>query len=90
MDAGIPLATIQRWLGHANISQTSTYLGASLGGDEHDMQVYEARIGRPSKATVEVENPVTHSDVLDGSNGHQPSPTDVAAFENTQENDIVH
>lgn len=46
MDAGIPLATIQRWLGHANISQTSTYLGASLGADELDMQVYEARIGR--------------------------------------------
>ena len=45
MDAGIPLATIQRWLGHANISQTSTYLGASLGADELDMQAYEARIG---------------------------------------------
>jgi integrase len=25
MDAGIPLATIQRWLGHANISQTSPH-----------------------------------------------------------------
>ena len=42
MDAGIPLATIQRWLGHANISQTSTYLGASLGADELDMQQYES------------------------------------------------
>ena len=41
MDAGIPLATIQRWLGHANISQTSTYLGASLGADELDMKTYE-------------------------------------------------
>ena len=46
MDAGIPLATIQRWLGHANISQTSTYLGASLGGDEQDMRAFEAKIGR--------------------------------------------
>ena len=46
MDAGIPLATIQRWLGHANISQTSTYLGASLGGDEQDMRLFEERIGR--------------------------------------------
>ena len=25
LDAGVPLATIQRWLGHANISRTSTY-----------------------------------------------------------------
>jgi hypothetical protein len=46
MDAGVPLATIQRWLGHANISQTSTYLGASLGNDERDMRAYEERIGR--------------------------------------------
>jgi integrase len=46
MDAGVPLATIQRWLGHANIAQTSTYLGASPGGDESDMRVYEERVGR--------------------------------------------
>jgi len=52
MDAGIPLATIQRWLGHANISQTSKYLGASLGADELDMRTYEARIGRVQSAAV--------------------------------------
>ena len=45
MDAGIPLATIQRWLGHANISQTSTYLGASLGGDEQDMRAVRGTDG---------------------------------------------
>ncbi len=28
MDAGVPIATIQRWLGHTNVSQTSTYLAA--------------------------------------------------------------
>jgi len=61
MDAGVPLATIQRWLGHANISQTSTYLGASLGADEYDMERYEAQIGRrPS---------VTQSDISRGSKG---------------------
>ena len=49
MDAGVPLATIQRWLGHANISQTSTYLGADLGGDE---EAYAALRGadRPIRA----------------------------------------
>lgn len=47
MDAGVPLGTIQRWLGHHNISQTSTYLGASHGGDEQDMRAFESKVGRP-------------------------------------------
>lgn len=46
MDAGIPLATIQRWLGHTNPAQTGTYLGASLGADERDMEAFEQRVGR--------------------------------------------
>jgi integrase len=79
MDAGIPLATIQRWLGHANIAQTSTYLGASLGADEQDMRAYEVRIGR-----------VTLSDVSSGSNGIEPTRSDIATPENAQQNPIVH
>ncbi len=35
MDAGVPIATIQRWLGHSNVSQTSTYL-AGVVTKEHD------------------------------------------------------
>jgi integrase len=50
MDAGVPLATIQRWLGHHNISQTSKYLAASLGGDADDMRAFEQRIGRIGKS----------------------------------------
>lgn len=46
MDAGVPLATIQRWLGHHNISQTSTYLAASGGGDEAAMLAFERATGR--------------------------------------------
>ena len=43
MDAGVPLATIQRWLGHTNIAQTSTYL-AGTSASEHDaMRQYEER-----------------------------------------------
>ena len=79
MDAGVPLATIQRWLGHANISQTSTYLGASLGADEQDMYAYEARIGR-----------LTQIDVLSGSNGPKPTPPDQVLIEKTQLNRVVH
>jgi integrase len=82
MDVGIPLATIQRWLGHANISQTSTYLGASLGSDEQDMRLFEERIGRVQ--------PLTQIDVSDRSNGSGPSPSDREMFENTQQNVIVH
>jgi hypothetical protein len=45
MDAAVPLATIQRWLGHHNISQTSTYLAASGGGDADAMRAFEERTG---------------------------------------------
>lgn len=76
MDAGIPLATIQRWLGHANIAQTSTYLGASIGADDRDMQYFEERIGRIS--------PLTQIDVSKGSNGAERSQSDQAMIEKTQ------
>lgn len=86
MDAGIPLATIQRWLGHANISQTSTYLGASLGGDEQDMRAYEERIGRVASPL----KPLTHIDVSDRPNVPEPTSTDLLTTENTQQNPTVH
>lgn len=79
MDAGIPLATIQRWLGHANISQTSTYLGASLGADEQDMRVFEERMGR-----------LTHVDVSAGSIGSEPTSTATRLSEKTEQNTVVH
>jgi integrase len=91
MDAGIPLATIQRWLGHKNISQTSTYLGASLGADELDMAAYEARIGRPVKPSQICEaSPVTFSDANGGSNGLQPTLTNLPTYENPQSNPVLH
>jgi integrase len=82
MDAGIPLATIQRWLGHANIAQTSTYLGASLGADELDMRAYEERIGRVK--------PLTNVDQLSGTSSDQPTSSDQTAHETTQQNVTVH
>jgi len=82
MDAGIPLATIQRWLGHANISQTSTYLGASLGGDEQDMQAYETKMGRLT--------PLTQIDVSARSDAPEGERTDNESREKTEQNPIVH
>ena len=79
MDAGVSLAEIQRWLGHANIAQTSTYLGASIGNDDAAMRAYEERIGR-----------VTLRDVSDGSRGHEQTSTDRLMSEKTEENLTVH
>jgi len=78
MDAGVPLATIQRWLGHFNISQTSTYLGASIGGDEQDMAAFEARLGRVTR-----ESPVTHNDVTPLTEIDRPAPREAPRREQT-------
>ena len=77
MDAGVSLGTIQRWLGHANIAQTSTYLGASMGGDEQDMRAYEERLGR-----------LIHIDIPGGPNRQEPTTTDPPMVEKTQQNII--
>lgn len=79
MDAGVPLATIQRWLGHHNISQTSKYLAASLGADADDMAAYEQRIGR-----------VTQRDIFRGSDGHEPIQSSSVASEPTNKDAVVH
>jgi integrase len=92
MDAGIPLATIQRWLGHANIAQTSTYLGASLGGDEQDMRMFEERMGRldQSENRIGVGSglPVTHSDVFGPLNHDQPGQSGGEGCKNLQQTAI--
>lgn len=41
LDAGVALHRIQRWLGHANISQTSTYLAANATDDDDAMRRFE-------------------------------------------------
>jgi hypothetical protein len=46
MEAGVPLATIQRWLGHANIAQKSTYLSTTTAGEHEAMRRFEERRGR--------------------------------------------
>lgn len=79
MDAGVPLGTIQRWLGHHNISQTSTYLAASGGGDADAMRAFEQATGRLPNVAV-----------LPGSDGTQPTSSDNGTTENTQSNTVVH
>lgn len=79
MDAGVPLATIQRWLGHHNISQTSTYLAASGGGDADAMTAFERATGRLPQVAASA-----------GSNGPEQIATDIDATEKTQSNAVVH
>jgi integrase len=43
MDGGVPIATIQRWLGHSNVSQTSTYLAGASTSEQDAMSRYEAQ-----------------------------------------------
>ena len=79
MDAGVPLATIQRWLGHHNISQTSTYLAASGGGDAEAMRAFAIATGQ-----------LTNVDQSTGSNGSDRIPSSSDAIEKTQSNVVVH
>ena len=44
LDNGVPLHRIQKWLGHANISQTSTYLMADSVDDDEAMQRFETSL----------------------------------------------
>lgn len=78
MDAGVPLGTIQRWLGHSNISQTSTYLSASLGNDRDEMRAFEEGIGR-----------VTHRDIFPGSTGGESDRSDKTKIKKPQQTPMV-
>jgi hypothetical protein len=41
LEGGVPLQTVRDWLGHSNISQTSTYLESTLKGQHEAMRRYE-------------------------------------------------
>ena len=52
MDAGVPIGTVQRWLGHTNVSQTSTYLAGTAASEYAAMERFEAhRAGLQDFAT---------------------------------------
>jgi integrase len=41
LEGGVPLQIVRDWLGHANISQTSTYLDSTVKGQHEAMRRYE-------------------------------------------------
>lgn len=79
MDAGVPLAMIQRWLGHHNISQTSTYLAATGGGDADAMAAFERASGRLPQIAA-----------FAGSDGSEPTATNPEMCEKIQSNAVIH
>jgi integrase len=79
MEAGVPLATIQKWLGHTNIAQTSTYLATTTAGEHEAMRRYEERIGRLIPVDTEGATPPL-----------SPAQSDTTSDEQTQQNSTKH
>jgi hypothetical protein len=42
LEGGVPLQVVRDWLGHANVSQTSTYLSSTSEGEYEAMRRFEA------------------------------------------------
>jgi integrase len=64
LDAGVPLHRIQQWLGHANISQTSTYLCAETADDDGAMRRFEARQAEFELQRIATESTAGGSNVV--------------------------
>ena len=59
LEGGVPLQTVRDWLGHTNISQTSTYLESTLQGQHDAMRRFEERRTREeaARATAKAADP---------------------------------
>lgn len=79
MEAGVPLATIQRWLGHTNIAQTSTYLSTTTAGEHEAMRRFEERIGRLTLIDTESSTPP-----------HGRAQSDISSTTKSQGNTVRH
>lgn len=79
MERGVSLATIQKWLGHANIKQTSTYLATTTYGEHEAMRMYEERIGRLTPMDTEGRTPP-----------HEQARQDTTPAANPQQNTVRH
>ena len=63
LEAGWPIHHVQEMLGHANLSQTSTYLHAAEMGLQESMKRFDASRDKPVANATEIEPPlVRHGD----------------------------
>jgi hypothetical protein len=61
LEAGMPLHHVKGILGHANISQTDTYLNAGRVTLQDSMQPFDASRGKPgAKASNNEQRPLGH------------------------------
>jgi integrase len=79
MEAGVPLATIQKWLGHTNIAQTSTYLSTTTAGEHEAMRRFEERRGRLIPVDTEGGTPL-----------HQQAQSTMTKDSDPQQNPTKH
>jgi integrase len=76
IEGGVPLQVVRDWLGHANISQTSTYLESTLTGQHDAMRRFDAaRAIHPARQTVpEGVQIVCKESSITGGEGASPGP----------------
>jgi integrase len=79
LEGGVPLHTIRDWLGHTNISQTSTYLSSTMAGGHDAMKRFEERTGRLTPIDTEGETPPPNQ-----------ARTDTTADNKPQQNTVRH
>jgi integrase len=70
LEAGMPLSHIKEILGHANISQTDTYLNAGRVALQDSMQRFDARRGKLVANDTPIEHqPLSHTKTEEPSKG---------------------
>jgi integrase len=71
LDGGVPLQVVRDWLGHTNISQTSTYLESTLTGQHEAMRRFESARGA-------LQLPAVQASATEGptEGGTDPSPAE--------------
>jgi site-specific recombinase XerD len=60
LEAGWPIHHVQEMLGHANLSQTSTYLHAAEMGLQESMQRFDASRGKSVVNGEQIEQPTVN------------------------------
>ena len=70
LEQGWPIHHLQEMLGHANLSQTSTYLHASEMGLQESMRRFDAARGKPEANAAQTEHPpVSHEETQERDKG---------------------
>lgn len=75
LEGGVPLHTVKTWLGHSNISQTSTYLASTFQTQHDEMKAFETRQATLQRIATKV-----------GKGRHKRSRTDTEQSKTAQQN----